>query len=180
MTLDKFKVLSEVVGVWVTVVGLLSAGIFGLYEYDQHKKSERLKNTLEMLKTFNDDRLSKAKLNILNSEIKGSEHIRQLLLSGGDDVDEKYRAAVLERIKEDDLGGDINELTNFLENVAMCSKSGICESDSVDAFFMSYGRNFFRSYYPHICSERIKWNSRAFGLVLERFYNYGGTKDLCG
>lgn len=178
MNLDGIKVVTEIIGVWVTVIGLASAGVFALYEYSEYKKTERLKNTLEMLKTFNSDRISAAKLRVLNSELKSSDSIRKLLLTK-ENVDSKYRSAILERINGDNLGNDISEIINFLENVAMCSKSGICEKESADAFFKNYGRNFFRTYYPYICSERVKWNSNAFALVLERFYNGGDTKGLC-
>ena len=180
MKLNKVKLISEICGIWVTVIGILSAGIFALIEYENHKKSELLKSTMTMYNKFNNEVYYTARKKIALSENNSIDELNKLLNnSDKDTVAVSYMNFIHARVEKDVLSKELDDILLILEDVAICVRANVCDYDSAIAFFFDYGRDFFRTYYPYICKERENWSNQSIGMMLEKFYNPSSKKNVC-
>ena len=180
MNLDQTKTLSEIIGIWFTIVALLLGGGFALFEYLDQKQETRLEATVSHVREFRREPMHSINRKLSKSEQTASYDATKLLKEfPSETVAQHYYKFIIQRVEDDDLAADLDQMINFYEEVVICVYTGICDRDSAENYFFLRGRNFYRTYYPYICSEREKWRDLSTGRLLQAFFNPSATTDPC-
>jgi len=90
-----------------------------------------------------------------------------------------YSDTILNMIEQENLGGSLEQLFKFYEQVLTCHEMNLCDEQVLAGFFDSDAGGFSRTFYPWVCQVRADWNNpAAFERVLD-FYLEGDSATVC-
>lgn len=90
-----------------------------------------------------------------------------------------YQRTILELVEAENLGGPLEQLFNFYDQVLICRDMQLCDDDVATQFFDNDAGDFSRTFYPWVCKVRADWNDpAAFARVLD-FYIEGDSATVC-
>ena len=142
---------------FVLKVILIVASVGAFVQYCEIRQENRVKQTMEQLKSFNSGRLQKAYLN-LNSIWFGYyssiEDINKETIKRKDDVAQIKANIILPIITKKELQQDIRLLVDFYENLQVCVQNQICDKQVARDFFGDYADNFYCWHLPWIKKQR--------------------------
>lgn len=177
MILDQAEKLGNVIVSIVTVLAIICGGIFGLIEYCDYKKSNRVKNSLDLVERYNKGETLKNRV-ITGVVWQGlNEELVSLLKNNRSP--EAYEGFVISVIIEKDLAKEVSSLMGFYEETAICVNAGICDANTINSYFSKSGRSFFNKYYPYVCSQRAKWNDTSIWKNVQIRYNPESIGKIC-
>lgn len=177
MSLDQAEKLGNVIVSIVTVLAILCGGIFGLIEYCEYKKSNRIKNSLNLVERYNKGEILRSR--ITSGAVWQDLNEELVSLSQRDNSPEAYEGFVLAVISEKKLTKEVSSIMGFYEETAICMSAGLCEEDTINSYFSKSGRSFFNKYYPYVCSQRIKWNDPSIWENVQIRYNPESIGKIC-
>lgn len=181
MTIEKFKNISEVIGIWVAIVGSIAGGSFGLREYLDNKKSEQVKFTMAAWDKFNEPAIKSARLGIDDAQKVKRDELKGILRPELSRPAKNlgYYKFTLDMIEEYELADDVQTLLEFYSSVAICVSNDICDGPTARKYFGKHGLSFFTAFAPFICQERLDWRDDTIGSELGPFYVDQTTVSVC-
>lgn len=175
--------LAEVAGTWVAALAVVIGGLFGIYQYLEHKSAVRVDRTMAFVERYHgNSMLVEARLKITESMTLRVGQINQLLQDPTlkpEDLPAKYSEEVLKLVNEDDLAGPLEQLFTFYEQIILCRELALCEEEVAQQFFDNDARGFVRSYYPYICFIRKEWNNPSQFERVIKFYSANNSASIC-
>ena len=176
MTEQEIKLqIAEIAGTWVAAITVVIGGLFGVYQYLEHKSAVRVDRSMAFVERYHgNSMLVEARLKIIESINSKTEHIKQVLENPElkpEKISAAYSAEILKLIKEDNLAGSLEQLFTFYEQIILCREMGLCEEEVSKQFFDADAQDFISTYYPYICNVRKEWNNPNQYKKVTQFYS---------
>lgn len=166
--------LAEVAGTWVAALAVVVGGLFGIYQYLEHKSAVRVDRSMAFVERYHStSMLVEARLKITEAMESRTAQLNQILQNStldGEALQGQYESQVLLFIKEDELGGALEHLFTFYEQIILCREMDLCEDDVAGQFFDTDAEGFINTYYPYICSLRKQWHNPLQYKKVADFY----------
>ena len=174
--------VAEVVGTWVAALAVVIGGLFGIYQYLEHKSAVRIDRTMDFVERYHGSGvLVEARLKITASMSGRTSEINRILQDPNiapEALPKKYNEQILKIVMEDELSSSLQQLFTFYEQIVLCREMELCEEKVTQEFFDVDARGFVRSYYPYICHLRQEWNNPKQYERVTHFYG-GNSGDIC-
>ena len=174
---------TEVIVPWLTIFGLVSAGVFTIVEYRSKQDDDRIALTMQYVSRFMDPPLSDHRVAL--SKAWNANEVNILGVLRDKTLDQKalghaYRDTILKIVSADSLQLPIQEQLLYFEQLNECVRLGLCDDGVARTTLGLRAREFFRQFYPYICALRSDWNDPTIGAALEAFGRSGPrTVDVC-
>lgn len=183
MDAQEFKLqIAEVAGTWTAAIAVIVGGMFGVFQYLEHKSGVRVDRTMAFVERYHSDGLlMEARLKLSNSMAQRVDEINQLLTDPAiapNQLVPRYNERIVQVVKEDDLEGSLQQILTFYEQIILCRELELCESEVAEQFFDTDGKAFVRTYYPFVCKIREQWNNpEKYDRVLAFYVR--NSEDVC-
>ncbi|BCT69252.1 hypothetical protein [Nitrosospira sp. NRS527] len=164
---EDWKAFIEVVGTILGWLALLFGGGFAICQYLEKNKADRIKESLVFVERFQKAPIYDKWERIASTWRNHEEEMNDLLKIPG--VTEQWNSFVLTTIKEEQIEGDVFAIIDFFRLVHVCARSEICDADTINEFFGSEVRTFFRLHYPFISYNRETRKNPSHAKELEEF-----------
>ncbi|GAC13796.1 DUF4760 domain-containing protein [Aliiglaciecola lipolytica] len=155
--------IAEVAGTWIAALAVVIGGIFGVFQYLEHKDAVKVDRTMAFVERYHSDGLlTEARLKITHSMASHVDDINQLLTNpeiDPNDIANQYNLQVNKFIEQDELAGYLEQIFTFYEQIILCRELSLCDPSVAEQFFDTDGLAFIRTFYPYICNVRKKWNN---------------------
>ena len=168
MTLERFKVISDIVAAWFGLLALTAAGIFTIVQYVEKEKADRIKASLDLLPRFHDANMTEARTGLYSAWRRRETELATVAADpaiSGTMLD-KY---VLNVVDEENLYLPFQTVTDFYDTVQICIEQKICDGSTAKALFQHDARSFLVLHYPLIASIRSRRKDTSFAAHLEQF-----------
>lgn len=174
--------LAEVAGTWIAALAVVIGGIFGVFQYLEHKDAVRVDRSMAFVERYHSDGLlMQARLKITHSMTMHIDEINQLLTDASkspDEISNQYTTLINKQIELETLSGHLEQIFTFYEQIILCRELKLCDSSVAEQFFDTDGRAYIRTFYPYICNIREKWNNPdKFNRVLNFYVR--NNKNIC-
>lgn len=136
---------------------LIVGGILAAWQYFSVQQENRIKQTMEQLKTFNSDPLLESHLKLQQTWDQYISVFQKLNLQQVADNEMKIKIQtkiVIEVITKNKLQREIELIINFYENLQICVHHNICDATVSHAFFDEYAKSFYKLHKPWIKARR--------------------------
>lgn len=136
---------------------LVLASIGAVYQYFDVKQENRVKQTMEQLKSFNSSKLQAAQFKLSatwEAYQKSFEALNRQTVASEQDKARIQAKIVLPVIRHNKLQQDIDLLVDFFENLQICVQHRICDKQVSLDFFGGYADYFYRLHRPWIEKQR--------------------------
>ena len=176
MTDQEIKLqLAEIAGTWVAALAVVIGGLFGIYQYLEHKSAVRVDRSMAFVERYHGNSvLVEARLKINESMAKRTAQLNQILSNPAlkpEDLQTKYDVEILKLINEDALNGALQQLFTFYEQIILCREMDLCEEQVTGQFFDTDAQSFVNTYYPYICNIRKEWHNPDQYQKVTQFYS---------
>lgn len=166
--LERTKILTEIVTAWISMLALITAGIFAGYQYLENEKGARVKETLSFVSRFNTTPVLDARRKIA-STWEGAMPQLKIILSKKSPVDGEYSQFTNKTIQDAKIAQDISIVIEYFEALEVCIRAKICDGDTAVKFLQPEALRFFRLHLDHVSSVRVDLNDARFAQELEAF-----------
>lgn len=177
MSLDNVEKRVNIAVSIVTIIAIISGGVFGVIEYLDYKKEIRIKNTIDLVNRYHSGHVLESKLR--TDKVWNEMYPSLIELFSTDSSSEAYEGFVLTIINKKNLNSPVSVLMGLFDETVVCIESDICDKETIDRYFLKSGRSFFNKYYPYICDQRSKWNDETIWVNVQKYYNPGSTGKIC-
>lgn len=183
MDAQEFKLqVAEVTGTWIAAMAVVIGGIFGVFQYLEHKSAVRVDRSMAFVERYHSDGpLMTARLKVTESMSQHVGKINEMLTEpdiSPDNLAKLYHSEIIKLIKKDELHGSLEQIFTFYEQIILCRGLNLCDAAVGEQFFDTDGRAFIRTFYPHICYIRDQWNNpEKYQRVLN--YYVKNNSELC-
>jgi hypothetical protein len=176
MTDQEIKLqLAEIAGTWVAALAVVIGGLFGIYQYLEHKSAVRVDRSMAFVERYHgNSMLVEARLKITQSMANHTAQLNEILQDPSlraKDLQAKYDNKILTLIAEDKLNGALEQLFTFYEQIILCRELDLCEEKVSGQFFDTDAQGFVNTYYPYICSVRKEWHNPEQYKKITQFYS---------
>lgn len=166
--MGRVKTFSEIVATWVGLIGLLAGGLFGVVQYLDKEKADRVKVTLDFLDRQSKDPVYTSKRRLL---IAWRSHEPALM-----DVVRKpnvtlidLQAVVVNVVEQEQLFEHIVATVDFYESLGVCVEKNLCDAETARALFQEDARVFFNLHRPFFDKLRTDRGDAGYGQYLQKF-----------
>jgi len=169
----KSKSITDFLTSWLTVITLVSAAIFGILEYIDHKQGVRVQRSLDYVERYNTDLYLKLRNRLADVLEQESKTLIATLVDNSltaEQIQRKYYEFINEMILRHKLKPDLRRLLGFHEEVVLCTNAELCDAAVVRSFFTVDAQELFKGFYPYVCDQREKWNNTTIAAEVEAFY----------
>lgn len=143
------KKINDVVLAWLGAVALLGGGLFGLVQYVQKERSDRVKETLVFVERSGKEPFFDAqkRLSMIQIAAYGSANPAQ------ETPIKEYHNRLLGSFTDIANVQTFYTVLEYYEALNLCVDGRICDEASAHLFFGAEARRFLRAYLPLICKE---------------------------
>ncbi len=174
--------VAEVAGTWIAAMAVVIGGLFGVFQYLEHKSAVRVDRTMAFVERYHSDGLLlEARLKISDSMKLGVVEINKVLTDPNikpEQLSQKYNEEVTKLIEKDDLFASLEQILTFYEQIILCRELLLCDPAIAEQFFDTDGRAFIRTFYPYVCTIRKQWNNPEKFKRVMAFY-VQKSDELC-
>lgn len=172
--MDRIKTLSDIIATWVTILGVFAGGIFGLIQYVEKSKGERVKATLDYV-----DRYNKSPLLEAQTQLNEFWNARAADVFAQQKAGEAQLSAYVDgAIREHRLESNVELLVSFFENLRACTCAELCDQATVNRFFDKHAYDWHGLLYPYLAKQRERLCDPTFGESLGLLAKTRNQKDL--
>lgn len=179
--LEKSKAVRDALNSWLTVIAVISAGIFGVVEYVDHKAGVRVERSLGYVERYNGNVYLDSRAR-LDEVLEEEREALTALLTGealpSETIPRMYDDYVITMVDKHGIRPVLNRLFGFHEEVVLCANAGLCDASVLQQFFSIEAQELFKGFYPYVCEQRNKWHNPALFVRMEHFY-LGNKRDVC-
>ena len=175
MTEQEIKLqIAEVAGTWVAAISVVIGGLFGIYQYLEHKSAVRVDRSMAFVERYQgNSTLVAARVKITQSQEKHTGELNQILQDpalSAVQLSTKYENEIIKQIEEEKLNGALEQLFTFYEQIILCREMELCDEDVAKQFFDTNAQDLVNTYYPYICKIRSEWhNPKQYQKITELF-----------
>lgn len=177
MRLDRLQKLLNILVSLATLVAMVAGGLFALLEYLEYRQEGRVRQSLELVKQFNDERLAAQKAK--TDDAWDHSQPQLVALFARDRSAAAYAQFVMTLVEEKALRHAISLQFDFYEQTVTCVNAKLCDQSTLDDYFLHSGKRFFNKFYPYICAQRRRWNDPSLWRKVQAYYNPGSMGRLC-
>jgi len=166
--LERVKLRLDVVALVLTLIGGVVGAGFTVYEFYKGRELERTKESMEMVSRISSDspvQKSMEKLNLVVGPMASS--LFEQMKSRSDPG--SLESSLLKLIDEQKLMNDIDIVTAYAEEAAICGCQNVCDLDLVQRFLGESLGAVFSVVGPYVMRVRTTTGRSRFGLALEAF-----------
>tara|TARA_R110002167_G_scaffold38470_4_gene119834 strand:- start:1187 stop:1732 length:546 start_codon:yes stop_codon:yes gene_type:complete len=176
MTEQEIKLqIAEIAGTWVAALAVVIGGLFGIYQYLEHKSDVRVDRSMAFVERYHgNSMLVEARLKINESMAKRTAQLNQILKDPAikaENLPAIYESEILKQINQDELVGSLEQLFTFYEQIILCREMDLCEEEVAGQFFDIDAQGFVSTYYPYICYVRKEWHNPKQYKKITQFYS---------
>lgn len=160
-TLQTHKTIAEIFGIWAGIAGAFIGGGFAAAQYLEAKQDQRVARVMEFRNEFQSENLINARKEIAAawSDLTGLDEAAR--------SDAAYREYALQ--KDRPVIGYIIDVAEFYDSLAICIRSGLCDSNTALDFFGAESVRFFQAHYHMIADIQVAYGTREFGTLMSEF-----------
>lgn len=166
--------LAEIAGTWLAAIAVVVGGLFGVFQYLEHKSAVRVDRTMAFVERYHSDGLlMDARLKISNSTTQHVEQLKIMLTDPSislDNLPKLYNQQIIEIVEQDSLAGPLDQVFTFYEQIILCRELELCDLTVTAQFFDNDALGFVNTYYPYICDLRAQYNNPEKFLRVTNFY----------
>jgi hypothetical protein len=155
--------IAEVAGTWLAAIAVVVGGLFGVFQYLEHKAGVRVDRTMALVERYHSDGpLMSARLQITNSMTQHVDRINAILTDATiepEDLAQRYNENIKNIIKKDSLAGPLEQIFTFYEQIILCRDLNLCDDSVAEQFFDNDALGITMTYYPYVCAIRAQWNN---------------------
>ena len=149
--LKRKSTLSQIAASWVTVIAFIYAVVAGVIEYNGHKRSGRVKQSMKLIKKYYGKtyRAHRGRLSYYK--------YRKDFVEAKSIKDKNERLRRVSKLRETFFAENeiyIFEFIDFFNQIAICVKADMCERETVLKFIGDPGATFFENYASFILKFR--------------------------
>lgn len=130
--------VAEVVGTWVAVLAVVIGGLFGIYQYLEHKSAVRIDRTMDFVERYHGSGvLVEARLKITESMSVRTSEINRILQDTNiapEALPKKYNEQILKIVMEDELSSSLQQLFTFMSKSYFAAKWNCVKKRSPKSF----------------------------------------------
>lgn len=176
MTDHEFKLqLAEVIGTWVAAMSVVIGGLFGIYQYLEHKAAVRVDRSMAFVERYHgNSMLVEARLKITEAISERTSEFNKVLQDQSlspQELSDRYSTEVMKLIAEKQLNGALEQLFTFYEQILLCRDLELCEETVAEQFFDTDAQGFVNTFYPYICHIRNEWHNPEQFNKITSFYS---------
>ena len=177
MKVEAIKGWSDLISAWVTTLGLIGGGCFGLVEYASKNRSEEIKTALTFLDRYDQAPYLEAHEHVFDVWYS-TAFIDRLQVEAGKGSNGDVRAFLLRSVEEGKLEADINRLIEFYDGLSACTCGGACDADTVMRLFRQHAADLNGNAFPYIAEQRKRSRDRLIGSGLHSIAISHNEKEL--
>jgi hypothetical protein len=178
MDWNRAKIQTETLAPWITIVGLIIAGVYTLIEYRSAATQKHVEMTMAYIARYSTPPLYEHRVAL--SKVWGENYTKiiDLVQSKDPDVDQRYNDYILSMIDREKISASVDEMLLYFGEVANCVHLGLCDAETVNSLLMNRGTEFVHQYVPYVCRLRSTWHDPTIGSDVVNFFNPAAT-DFC-
>ena len=177
MSLDNSEKEANIAVSIVTIIAIISGGVFGLVEYLEYKKESKIKNTIDLVTRYHSGHVLKSKLE--TDKVWNDMYPIMTEIFKTDKTSEAYEGFILTIIEKNNLTSSVSIVMGLFDETVVCLESEICDKSTIDNYFLKSGKSFFNKYYPFVCDQRNKWNDVTIWKNVQKYYNPDSMGKIC-
>lgn len=170
----------EVCAKVLLIVGTLVGAAWAYLEYSHKEDQRRIEGTLGYVKRFSEGNLAESTRRIGGLWYASQNQLQHLRdTAAGADFQRRHQQLVMSVIEQGvlvDKDGkasrgavaDVDAVTTFFSELAICVKARLCDATSAHAFFDDYARRFYCLHEPYL-TWKAEHYSASFGQNLAGF-----------
>lgn len=173
---DRFKLKSDILSTWVTIIAALFGGWWAYDQYLEKVESDKIARSLEHIVRFNSEPISMSYRNI--EEKSGTEAAE--VFNKTEEGEDKLANFVTEMVEKNSLRKDINVVLEFYEHMHICACVNLCDKTTLAFFFGKNAYNFAGLFAPYISLQRKALRDETYGhgvTDLAKVYIAGGESS---
>lgn len=163
--MEKLKLVSDIAGTWVAIIGALASGIVGLWQYHNNSLADRAKTTLQYVERFNQPGLVASRRQLSNFGDHRAEEVFAKLEAGEAQLSEY----IIRIVKTDDLAEHIDSIADLFDDLHACTCGKACDFAMAKRFFGKPAQEIYGLFYPYIANQRTRLKDKTYGAALEAF-----------
>nr|WP_315428174.1 hypothetical protein [uncultured Albidiferax sp.] len=164
----------------LVIVGTVVGAGWGYFEYRHKEEQRRIEGSLTYVKRFSEGNMLESTRRIGSVWYSAQSQLQKLQDSPpGDEYARRHRQLVMSVIEhgsvEDKDGkitrgvvADVDAVTAFFGELAICVNAGLCESQTAHSFFDDYARRFHCLHEPYLVWKAADYSS-DYGKDLATF-----------
>lgn len=179
--IQKYSSIGDFVNKWLAIISVITAAVFGLIEYLEHKEKVRVERSLSYVERFNSSSYTEFRNSLSDVVEQESAKIISTLSDSSlsaEEVSQRYNKLIIDMIRDNKLEAKLRQLFDFHEEVVLCATSALCDEFVIRSFFATNAKQLFKAFYPYVCDQRTKWNNDEILQNLESFY-LSGNAQIC-
>jgi hypothetical protein len=181
--LERRLQIAEVAGTWLAAIAVVVGGLFGVFQYLEHKAGVRVDRTMAFVERYHSDGLlMEARLQITQSITTHVDRVNNILRDADtepQDLAKSYYLSINKIVEQEALAGPLEQVFTFYEQIILCRELALCDQRVAEQFFDTDARTFLRTYYPYVCAVRTKLNNPNLYARVVDFYFNNGSQSLC-
>lgn len=149
MNLNRFKTVSDIVSVWFGLFALVAGGIFAVVQYLDKEKSERVKNSMELLARFNDKHVVDANTKLVAAWSRHEDALIAVATKVGG-TPQEFDDFIVRTMRDEQLFPAFYTMVDFYELVQICISERLCDKATSEALFLHDANRFYTLHFPAI------------------------------
>lgn len=159
------------VNLFALIVATLSLAIT-YWEYLQHEQELKIERSLDYFQNFSSSTWIERRAIIDEAFDDLRPKLEELSRSNknANHIESEYSKIVLAKVtSEPNLRHSIDSLIEFYGGLLTCSRLQLCDEDTIDRFFATPAKTFFRQVHPYLYYLRQDWGDNSLGQELEQY-----------
>jgi len=165
--IKKWKIWSDLIVVWLTMIGTLAGGGYALIQYLDNSNAERAKETLKFVERFDKDRLYDSRQKIDIALMQMEEGLRKKIKEGEPEYLTYLEAGINEKL----ISHHLNQLFDFYDQLHACSLANLCDTDISIRFFGKYAYDLVGTIFPYIEKQKTQSGDAQYGSGIKFYFS---------
>ncbi|WP_458782535.1 DUF4760 domain-containing protein [Marinobacter adhaerens] len=156
---------------WITLLGLVSAGLWTVLEYFNRQEQRATEAVLERLQLLESGPVGQAYFNVEDAWINDAANLKEQLerIKKNTDVSSAYEIYILHFIKEREIAFDVRRTMYFFERLAACVDARICDRETAYRLLGPQALWIRNNHYPYILHLRELTQNKLYFEQLNKF-----------
>jgi hypothetical protein len=167
MSAETVKLHSDIISTWLSIIGIILGGGYGLYQYMEKEKGDRIATTLAFLERYNKSPVADARERLENVWLDYDDE-QLKILANKNTASTEHPKFVLGVIGSKQLGRDITTMESFYSSLEVCIENNICEESVAASFFANDAKSFFDQHYAFIDKTRKEHHNPDYGTLVSK------------
>ena len=167
----KVKEWTTILVSWITLFGLVAAGLWTLLEYFNRQEQRATEVVLERLQHFESGPVGQAYFKVEDAWINGAANLNEKLerIEKNGNISSAYKVYIVQFIKEREIAFDVRRTMYFFERLAACVDARICDRETAYRLLGPQALWIRNNHYPYILHLRELTQNELFFEQFNKF-----------